>query len=154
MPEKRQAIGKMILKLSMKNNVVVLSIRNQPQVQLTIARFAGEVNPSHGETFRVVSATEMVSVTIDSKNVNKLETKIPRGQVLRRLGNLAEVTIDMVSEADETPGALSAITTELGINNVNIVQLSTVGPGRIIVLVHEKDATKAYESLDAMSKAK
>jgi len=150
---KGEAVGKMILKLSMKNNVMVVSMRNRPEVQLTIARFAGEVNYAQGQTFRVVSGAEMVSVTIDSKNVSKLESKIPKHHIRRQLGNLAELVIDMVPEADDTPNVLSAITTELAINDVNIVQLSTVGPGRIIILVKDRDATKAYQSLEAVSKA-
>ena len=55
---RRTSIGKMILKLSMKNRIVVVSIRNQPELQLMIARFAGEVNYARGESFRVVSGME------------------------------------------------------------------------------------------------
>ena len=150
---RRTSIGKMILKLSMKNRIVVVSIRNQPELQLMIARFAGEVNYARGESFRVVSGMESVSVTIDSKNLNKLDSKIPKQAVLRKLENLAEIVVDMASDVDDTSGVLSAITTELAMNDVNIVQLSTVGPGRIIILAKEKDAMRAYQSLEEMSKA-
>jgi len=150
---KRTSIGKTILKLSMKNRIVVVSIRNQPELQLMIARFAGEVNYAKGESFRVVSGMESVSVTIDSKNLNKLDSKIPKQAILRKLENLAEIVVDMASDVDDTSGVLSAITTELAMNDVNIVQLSTVGPGRIIILAVEKDAMKAYEALEEMSKA-
>jgi len=150
---KRENIGKMILKLSLKNRIVVVSIRNQPELQLTIARFAGEVNYARGDSFRVVSGMDSVSVTIDSKNLNKLDAKIPKQAILRKLENLAEIVVDMASDVDDTSGVLSAITTELAMNDVNIVQLSTVGPGRIIILAVEKDAMKAYEALEEMSKA-
>jgi hypothetical protein len=148
---KRASIGKMILKLSLKNRIVVVSIRNQPELQLMIARFAGEVNYARGDSFRVVSGVESVSVTIDSKNLNKLDSKIPKQAVLRKLGNLAEIVVDMASE--DMPGVISAITAELAMNDVSIVQLSTVGPGRIIILTNERDAMKAYQSLEEMSKA-
>lgn len=150
---KRESIGKMILKLSLKNRIVVVSIRNQPELQLMIARFAGEVNYARGDSFRIVSGIESVSVTIDSKNINKLDSNIPKHAVLRKLGNLAEIVVDMAHDIDNTPGALSAITAELAMNDVNIVQLSTVGPGRVIILANEKDAMKAYQSLEEMSKA-
>ena len=94
-----------------------------------------------------------MSVTIDSKNLNKLDSKIPKQAVLRKLENLAEIVVDMASDVDDTSGVLSAITTELAMNDVNIVQLSTVGPGRIIILAIEKDAMRAYQSLEEMSKA-
>jgi len=148
---KRENIGKMILKLSLKNRIVVVSIRNQPELQLTIARFAGEVNYARGDSFRVVSGMDSVSVTIDSKNLSKLDSKLPKQAVLKKLGNLAEIVVDMASE--DMPGVISAITAELAMNDVSIIQLSTVGPGRIIILTNEKDAMKAYQSLEEMSKA-
>ena len=148
---KRENIGKMILKLSLKNRIVVVSIRNQPELQLTIARFAGEVNYARGDSFRVVSGMDSVSVTIDSKNFSKLDSKLPKQAVLKKLGNLAEIVVDMASE--DMPGVISAITAELAMNDVSIIQLSTVGPGRIIILTNERDAMKAYQSLEEMSKA-
>jgi len=150
---RRESVGKAILKLSMKNRVVVVSIRNQPELQLAIAHLAGEVNYARGETFRVVSGTDAVSVTIDSKNVGKLESKVPKRDVLRKLESLAELVIDLAPDIERTPGVLAAVTTELGMNDVNIVQLSSVGPGRIILLASEKDAMRAYESLERMSRA-
>jgi hypothetical protein len=118
-----------------------------------IARFAGEVNYVRGKSFRVVSGMESVSVTIDSKSINKLDSKVPEQGFLMKLGSLAEIVVDMASDIEDTPGVLSAITTELAMNDVNIVQLSTVGPGRIIIQANEKDAMKAYQSLEEMSKA-
>jgi len=152
--ENRLAIAKMILKISMKNNIVVVSLQNQPEAQLAVARFTGEVDYTQGQTFRIVSGTEMVSVTIDSKNVAKLESKVPKERIRRQLRNLAELVIDMAPEVESTTGVLSAITTELEMNDVNIVQMSSVGPGRIVILVNETDATKAYQSLEALSKTK
>jgi spore coat polysaccharide biosynthesis predicted glycosyltransferase SpsG len=138
----------------MRNNTEVLSIRNQPEVQHTIAQFAEEVDYIHGETFRVVIGPKTMSVTLDSKNVDKLISKLPKARIVKRIENLAEIVIDMTSEADKTVGAISAITTELAINDVNLIQLSTIGPGHILILVEEGDATNAYQALDRMARSK
>jgi hypothetical protein len=148
--EKRNTSAKLIHKLTMKNHVTVLSIRNQPEVQLTIARFAAEVDYTHGETFRVVIAPKTLSVTADSKNANKLASSIPKARVVKQTENLAELDVDMTADADSTAGTISAVTTELAINDVNIIQLSTVGPGHILILVDERNATNAYEALEGM----
>jgi len=150
--EKKRVQAKMIQKLSMKNNVAVISVRNQPEVQLAIARFAEEVDYTHGEIFRVVSGPKTVSVTIDSKNVNKLASKLPKARIVKQLENQAELMVDMTSEADASPGTLAAITTELAINDVNIIQLSTIGPGHVFILVDERNAMSAYQALDTMNK--
>ena len=55
-------------------------------------------------------------------------------------------------EVESAPGILAVITSELAVNEVNVVQLSTVGPGYIILLVKEEDATKAYAALSTLAK--
>jgi len=155
---KRERVGKMILKLSMKNKVVEVSVRNRPEIQLALAHFAGEVNYAVGETFWLVSSPEVVAITIDSRNEDKLYSKIAKRDVLRRLENLAEIVIEMPTIV-YMPGVVSAITTELAINDVNIMSISASGeaPGPselIMILVDEKDVLKAYQSLERLSRAK
>ena len=149
---KRQATGGMILKLSLKNKVVVISLKNEREVQRAIARFSEEVNYANGETFRVVSSLEAVSVTLDSRNANKLESQVSKSHLLRRLENLAEVVVTMEVEIERTSGIISMIASELAMNDVNIRQLTSVGPGRIIFLVDEKDAMEAYRALETLTK--
>lgn len=150
---RRQEVGKAIAKLSLRNRIAVLSLRNRPENLVTVARFAGEAGPLRSETFRMVSGPESVSVTIDAKYVDRLESKFPRHDVLRRLDDLAELVVEMTPAIDEIPGALSAITTELAMADVNVVQLSTMGPGRILLLVREPDVTGAYRALEGLAKS-
>jgi hypothetical protein len=151
--EKRGNAGKMILKLALKNKVAVLSLKNDNDTQRTIARFSEEVNYSAGETFRVISALDFVSVTLDTKNADRFETRVPKSAIRKKMGGLAELTIEMKSEVEDSPGALAAIVGELALNDVNIRQLTSVGPGRVIVLVNEADALKSYQALEALARA-
>jgi hypothetical protein len=151
---RRQFTGGMILKLSLKNRVVVISLRNEKEVQKVIARFSEEVNYANGETFRVVTSMEAVSVTLDSKNAGKLEARVSKSQVLRKLDNLAEVLVTLEPDAEKVSGVISTIASELAINDVNIRQLTSVGPGRVIILVDDSDALGAYRSLEALGALK
>jgi len=151
--EKREQAGKMIVKLAVKNKVGVLSLKNDSETQRAIARFSEEVNYSGGETFRVISSMDYVSVTLDTKNADMFETRIPKSIVRRKLGGLAELTIEMKAEVEDSPGALAAIVGELALYDVNVRQLTSVGPGRVIVLVNEADAMKAYQALEMLAKA-
>jgi hypothetical protein len=151
---RRQFTGGMILKLSLKNRIVVISLRNEKDVQKAIARFSEEVNYANGETFRVVTSMEAVSVTLDSRNAGKLEARVSKSQVLRKLDNLAEVMVTLEPDAEKVSGVISTIASELAINDVNIRQLTSVGPGRVIILVDEDDALGAYRSLEALGSAK
>jgi hypothetical protein len=102
----------------------------------------------------VVIGPKTISITVDSKNAGRLASTIPKARIVKQIENLAEKVVDMASEADITTGTISAITTELAINDINIIQLSTVGPGHILILVHERHATSAYQALDTMNKSK
>jgi aspartokinase len=150
---RRQAVGRLMLKLSLKNKVAVLSLRNEREVQRAIAKFSEQVNYANGETFRVVSSMDAVSVTLDSKNAEKLESQVLKSVILRRLKNLAELTVAMDAEIERSSGVISTIASELATNDVNIRQLASVGPGRVLILIDEKDAMDAYRALEDLSKA-
>ena len=151
--EKGERIGEMILKLALKNKVGVLSLTNDSETQRAIARFSEEVNYAAGETFRVVSSMDYVSVTLDTSNADRLETRVPKSVVRKKTSGLAELTIEMKVEVEDSPGALAAIVGELALNDVNVRQLTSVGPGRIIALVNESDATKSYQALETLAGA-
>ena len=150
--EKRGRAGRMILKLALRNKITVLSLRNDNETQRAIARFSGEVNYSAGETFRVISSMDYVSVTLDTKNAEKFEPRLPKSTVRKKTSGLAELTIEMKAEVEESPGGLAAIVGELALNEVNVRQLTSVGPGRVIVLVSEEDALGSYQALETLSR--
>jgi hypothetical protein len=129
----------------------VVSLKNGRETQRAIARFSEEINLAGGETFRLVTSMDSASVTIDSRNVQRFESFVSESMVNRRLENLAEIVLDMPVEIETSTGILSAIVSELSMNDVVIRQFTTVGPGRIIILVNEADATWAYASLASLS---
>ena len=151
--EKRERVDEMIQKLALKNKVAVLSLKNDSDTQRAIARFSEEVNYSSGETFRVISGMDYVSVTLDTKNADRFETRLPKSAIRKRTGGLAELVVEMREEVEDSPGVLAAIVGELTLNEVNIRQLTSVGPGKVIVLVNETDALKSYQALDTLAKA-
>lgn len=144
--------GHAILKLSLKNRITVISLKNSREIQNTILKFSSEINSASGETFRLVTNMDTASVTIDTKNLERFESFIPNSQVNRKLIGLAEIVIDMPIEIEKSPGILSSIVTELSINDVVIRQFTTIGPGRMIILVDESDATRAFDTLQKLGK--
>ena len=145
--ERRSAAGAMIRRLSLRNRVAILSFRNRPDLRPVIARFVGETSRAREELFRVATSPEAVSVTFDEGRVKELEARVPKADVLRRWTDLVEIKVEASLEIETAPGVLSVIASELGVNDVNVVQLSTVGPGYIVLLVRAEDATRAYEAL-------
>jgi len=164
---RRVVVGKAIRKVSLKNKISVILIRNRPELQPILAGFAGELDHAGGDTFRMVATARVVKVEIDSKNVDGLTAKLQRREVLNRMDNLAEILVE-TSDVLFTPGVLAVIDTELAMNGVNILEHSTLyelskagGEQRQtkflsqdIYIVDERDATKAYEALQRLSNEK
>lgn len=151
--ERRRKVGAVIRKITLRNHVAVLAFRNRPDLRPAIARFVGESGLATEETLRVATSPEGVSLTFDESRTKELEGRIPKSDVLHKLSGLVEIKIQLAAEAEKASGALSVIASELAINDVNVVQLHTVGPAYIILLVSEADATRAYQALSNLAKA-
>jgi len=161
----RVKVGKAIRKLSMKNQVSVILLRNHPDLEPVIAKFTGELDHATGETLRVISTPKVVKLEIDSGNVEKLISKLQKRDLLWRLDNLSEIAVE-TSRITYTPGVLAALLTELAMNGVNILEISGVGPRSLsldsdegsistdFIMVEEKDGLKAYEALERLCKLK
>jgi len=160
---RRVAVGGLIRKLAMKNEISVIHMRNSPELQQVLARLAGEIDHASGETFRAVSTTKAVKVEIDSKNAEKLTSKLQKRDILLMESNLAEVAVDL-SDIINSPGVLGALSTELAINDVNILEASGIGPifgphgatdlSQIFFIVEESDALRAYQALQQLREEK
>ncbi len=50
-----------------------------------------------------------------------------------------------------TPGVVSIVTMELTMNGINMMEFMSCVP-ELIIVVHEKDGLKAYESLEKLAK--
>jgi hypothetical protein len=164
--ESRLKIGKLIRKLSMKNKVSVIVLRNHPELQLILARFAGEIDHLGGETLRMVSTPNVVNVEIDSKNEKRLVSKLMNRDVLHVRKNLAEVTVEFLEEKD-VPGLVSLMSTELAMNGINIVEFYSAGPravrgeqqetnvvAELFFVVEERDALRTYQAFERLSEEK
>jgi aspartokinase len=150
---KYQDAGRLITKLTLKNKIVAVTIRSAPEIPLILAKFSGEIDYGRGETFRVSSGAESISVVIDSKNLDKLTAAIPKKDMVRVLGDLSEIIVVLSDVALKTVGVAATITTELAINSVNIMYIMSYGPPHTMVfIVEEEEALNGYRGLQKLSK--
>lgn len=147
-------IGKLIRKLTLKNEIVAVTVRSSPDVPAWLAKFSGAVDYGRGETFRVVSGAESVSVVIDSHNLGKLRDVIPKSEIVRVLPNLSEIVVLLSDEALRRVGVGATIFTELAINHVNFLYVLSYGPPHAFALIVDgDDAMAAYRALDRLREA-
>ncbi len=144
-------IGRLIRKMTLKNEIVAVTVRSSPEVPSWLAKFSGTVDYGRGETFRVVSGAESVSVVIDSSNLDKLRGVIPRSEIVRVLSDLSEIVVLLSDEALHRVGVGATIFTELAVNRVNFLYVLSYGPPHAFALIVERDdAMAAYRALERL----
>ncbi len=144
-------IGRLLKKLTMKNKIVDVAILNDPEIPVALGKFASQIDYSRGETFRIVAGVESIRVVIDGKNLERMKNIIPKKSIRKVVTNLAEIIISLADVADRTPGVVSAVTTELAMNGINMIEFMSCVP-ELIIVVDEKDALRSYDSLEKLSK--
>jgi len=164
---KRVSLGKSIAKLSMKNKITLLLLRNRPELQPILARFAGELDHVSGDTFRIASTIQTVKVEIDSRNEERLTSRVREGDIIYAMRNLAEVAVEL-NDVLFVPGTYAGIATEIALSGANILEVSsaerplgqTDGGKKTRFLsnwsfiVDETEAMTAYQALQRLSQEK
>ena len=146
-------IGRLVKKLTMKNRIVDISVVNGQEIPAALGKFASKVDYSRGETFHMVAGVEATRVVIDEKNLDKLKSSVPSRSIKKIVRGLAEIIISLDDEAEKAPGVVSAATTELAMNGINMMEFMSCVP-ELIIVVDEKDALKSYESLESLGRTR
>ncbi len=146
----RWTVGSMILKVTMKDRIVMIKMTNDGEIPEALARFSEAVDYGRGETLHIVSAIETVTMVIDSTNLGKMSKIVPQKHILGVIPNLAEIVISFPEETIYAPGIVATISGEFAKNKVNILEYFGSSPQSIIV-VDRKDALKSYQLLQRLT---
>lgn len=129
--------------LSTKSSLANIGLIKDTEVQNIIPKLFQIIQYTRGEVLRIIQADERIKVLIDEKNLEKVVEIFPKEKIVIVDKNLAEINLHVIPEAKMTPGIVAAITNELAINGVNLVEVMTCFP-EILWFVEEKDLLKAY----------
>ena len=143
-------IGKLLHKITMRNEIVDVDIINSPEIPRALGKIAAQIDYSRGEAFRVLAGVESIKVIVDEKNFDKMNV-IPKQNIRSVAKDLAEIIISMPQIAGRTPGIVAAVTTELMMYNINLVEFMSCVP-EIIIIIDENDATKSYQLIENLVK--
>lgn len=148
----RQFTGALLKKLTMRNKIVDLAILNDPEITADLGKFASTIDYGIGETFRLVAGVEAIRVVIDEKNLEKMKSIIPKKNIPKIITGLSEIIVSMSDVADTTPGVVSAVTTELAMNGINMIEFMSCVP-ELIIVVDERDALRSYEAIEKLTRS-
>lgn len=136
-------------KLALRNNLGDLSLEIDSEVMRRVVDFASSLRTSRGENLRVLVGMKSIRVIADQEAILQLKETLRDHTIIRWLTNLAEISVLLTREAEEGKGVIAKITTEIALNDISLLGTVCVAP-EFIMLVSEKDATRAYEALHKM----
>jgi hypothetical protein len=149
--EGKEALMKeLILKLTLKDKIVVIALKNDPLIPGLLAKFSATVDYARGETLHIVSGIETVKVVTDLKNLENLLRIVPKKKVLKVTYDAAEIVISLADSVLVTPGVVATISSNLAQNGINLIEYITASPHAIVV-VEAKDALKCYGLLENLA---
>jgi hypothetical protein len=135
--------------LAMRNRVGDLALENGPDIMKRIAEFASTVKTTKGESLRVIVGLKSIRVIADQKALENFRETLRPKEIVRYSTDLAEISLLLPHEAEEAKGTIARITTELALNDVNLIGVMCCSPESILLLA-EKDAPRALEALQRM----
>lgn len=147
---RQEQMKKLILKLTLKDKIAVITLTNDPAIPRLLAKFSAKVNYSIGDTLHIVSGIETVKVVTDSKNLVYLLKVIPKKRILKITEDAAEIVISLADSVLNTPGVVATISAHLARHGVNLIEYITCSPHAIVV-VEEKDALRSYQLLENLA---
>lgn len=135
--------------LSMRNKVGDLALENNQDTMRRIAEFAGTIQTTKGEGLRIVVGLKSIRVVAEQKALDAFRRTLPSRDVISYGTDLVEISLLLPPETQKIKGIIARITTELALNDVNLVSINCCSPEDIL-LVAEKDAPRALETLQRL----
>jgi aspartokinase len=132
-------------------NIANISIEKNRKTQELLQKVFSLVDYEKGELLLVIEGEESIKLLINEKNKAKLLAIFPPGAIRRVEGGLAEINIHLSDEASKTPGIISVLSTELTINDINIVEIMSCLP-EMLFFINQKDVGRSYPILAEMCK--
>jgi len=135
--------------IATRNKVADLAVENSPDIMRRIAEFASTIRTTRGESLRVTVGFRSIRVIADQKALESFRQTLRPKEIISYSNYLAEISLLFPPEARGTKGIIAKISTELALNDVNLVGIICNSPEDIL-LVTEADAPKALEALQRM----
>lgn len=132
--------------MTSKNGISSITLVKDEISERSLPKLFSVIEVDKHQQLRLIQADESIKIIIDKKNLEKVKKILPEKNILKIDENIAEITIHLDKKAWHTPGITSIITTELSLNNINIVEIMSCIP-EIIIFFKEKDLMSAYSVL-------
>ena len=123
-----------------------LSLKKNEDVTKKLGKVLPEVNFEVGEILRILEGSKLFKVIIDQKSYPKMYETFGKNNIIDQNKKIGMIEMTYPDILKKTPGVFSAISTELGENDISIID-ALICSNEHILLVDETDLLKAFEIL-------
>lgn len=138
-------------KLNIKDKVIILDFEKRKELVQKLQHLIATTNYDRGDTLKIVVGSSSVKLFLDEENEGRVKTMLDQFKIKHRSTNISEISVIFPEEAGTERGIIAAITTELSVNDIIIVELLTATP-ELLIYLHEKDVLEAYSILKRLQK--
>ena len=114
--------------LSTKSKLANIAVIKDSEVQRLLPKLFSIIQFNRGDVLRIIQADEAIKILVNEKNLEKVKNILPKNKIIKIDKNLAELNIHLHPDAIKTPGIIAAISTELSMNNVNVMEFMSCVP--------------------------
>jgi len=132
--------------LSTRSRLANIAVIKDAEIQEILPKLFSIIQFNRGDVLRIIQADEAIKILVNEKNLEKVKNLLPKKKIIKIDQNLAELNIHLHPDAIKTPGIIAAISNELAMNNINVMEFMSCVP-EMLWFVKEKDILKAYNVL-------
>ena len=150
-PEKKTNMGGVYsllkqAKIKIITRMASLSMKKNEEVTKKLGEVLPAVNFEIGEVLRVLEGSKLFKIIIDQKSFNKMHETFGKNNIIESSKKIGMIEMIYPDALQKTPGVFSAVSTELGENDISIID-ALVCSNEHIIIVDEKDLLKSFEIL-------
>ena len=117
------------------------------KVRKALFNLYNEIDFSKGEVVRILEVSQFIKLIMDDKQVEKVNNIFEKECIVEVIKDLAEISLIYPSEVANTPGIFAALSGELALSDISIVDGVIVGDEHIFI-VKEKELIKAMKAME------
>jgi len=121
-----------------------ISLKKNEETTQKLGHILPKVDYESGEVLRIVEGAKLFKIIIDKKSLDKMYSEFRKSDILEYNKGIGMIELVYPNELQKTPGVFASISTELGSNDISIIDALIISNEHIIV-VDEKDLLKAFE---------
>lgn len=146
--QERHDVYRILKQSKMRTNTKMasISLKKNEETTLKLGEVLPKVNFEVGEVLRILEGAKLFRIIIDQKSFEKMYSVFGKRNIIDHNKKIGMIEIAYPDVLEQTPGVFSAISRELGENDISIIDALIIANEHIIV-VDEKDLIQAFEIL-------